>query len=136
KIGDRAGALTASEMIVTRYEANIGLAKSPLDEGRYLVHAAAGPLRAELHDRTLALLGRLEEKSCTPTLPGSLPDWRAAAAVALARRMSETADFATLPILGDALEEAGCGDAEILRHCREVGEHGGRCWVVEMVRRD
>jgi ATP-dependent Clp protease ATP-binding subunit ClpA len=38
-----------------------------------------------------------------------------------------------LPVLGDALEEAGCTDQEILGHCHEPGEHSDRCWVVELL---
>ncbi len=41
--------------------------------------------------------------------------------------------FDRLPILADALEEAGCRDADILGHCREPGEHVRGCWVVDLV---
>lgn len=35
-----------------------------------------------------------------------------------------------LPILADALEEAGCEDVLLLRHCRECAEHDSTCWVL------
>jgi hypothetical protein len=38
-----------------------------------------------------------------------------------------------LPILGDALEDAGCTDAEILSHCRGAGPHVRGCWVVDLL---
>jgi hypothetical protein len=38
--------------------------------------------------------------------------------------------FAELPILADALEEAGCRDDRILRHLRERMEHTKDCWVL------
>jgi hypothetical protein len=41
--------------------------------------------------------------------------------------------FDRLPILADALEEAGCTDAEILSHCRGPGPHVRGCWVVDLV---
>jgi hypothetical protein len=41
--------------------------------------------------------------------------------------------FDRLPILADALEEAGCTDAEILSHCRQPGEHVRGCWVVDLI---
>jgi hypothetical protein len=41
--------------------------------------------------------------------------------------------FDRLPILADALEEAGCTDAEILKHCRGPGPHVRGCWVVDLV---
>jgi hypothetical protein len=41
--------------------------------------------------------------------------------------------FEQMPILADALEEAGCDDAEILRHCREPGVHVRGCWVLDLI---
>lgn len=41
--------------------------------------------------------------------------------------------FDRLPILGDALEEAGCTNAEILAHCRGPGPHVRGCWVVDLL---
>jgi hypothetical protein len=38
-----------------------------------------------------------------------------------------------MPILGDALEDAGCSDAEILEHRRSATEHVRGCWVVDLV---
>jgi hypothetical protein len=49
----------------------------------------------------------------------------------LAQRIYDERDFAALPVLADALEEAGCADADILRHCREPGPHVRGCWVVD-----
>ena len=59
--------------------------------------------------------------------------WRTEAAVGLALRMYDDRDFAAMPILADALEEAGCDDADILTHCREPGVHVRGCWVVDLV---
>ena len=36
-----------------------------------------------------------------------------------------------LPILADALEEAGCTDADILEHLRGSGPHLRGCWAVD-----
>jgi hypothetical protein len=41
--------------------------------------------------------------------------------------------FDRLPILADALEEAGCTDAEVLAHCRGPGPHVRGCWVVDLI---
>jgi hypothetical protein len=38
-----------------------------------------------------------------------------------------------MPILADALEDAGCDNADILQHCRGAGEHVRGCWVVDLV---
>ena len=41
--------------------------------------------------------------------------------------------FDRLPVLADALEEAGCGHANILAHCRGPGPHVRGCWVVDLI---
>jgi hypothetical protein len=61
------------------------------------------------------------------------PRWRTAAATELARAAYESRDFGALPILADALQEAGCEDAEVLAHCRAGGPHVRGCWVVDGV---
>jgi hypothetical protein len=50
----------------------------------------------------------------------------------LARTIEET-NFALLPILADALQDAGCRDASILEHCKREGGHVPGCWVVDLV---
>jgi hypothetical protein len=60
-------------------------------------------------------------------------DWRTPPAVGLARSMYETREFGAMPILADALEEAGCDNPDILTHCREPGQHVRGCWVVDLV---
>jgi hypothetical protein len=41
--------------------------------------------------------------------------------------------FDRLPILGDALEDAGCTDRDILDHCRGPGPHVRGCWAVDLL---
>jgi hypothetical protein len=51
---------------------------------------------------------------------------------ALAQAIYDENAFDRLPILADALEEAGCTDPEILNHCRSEGAaHVRGCWVVD-----
>jgi hypothetical protein len=52
---------------------------------------------------------------------------------ALANQMYEARDFFAMPILADALQEAGCDNTEILDHCRCSGPHVRGCWVVDLV---
>jgi anti-anti-sigma factor len=61
------------------------------------------------------------------------PQWRTATAIAIACQMSETRDFHAMPILADALQDAGCDSAQILDHCRGPGPHICGCWVVDLV---
>jgi hypothetical protein len=51
--------------------------------------------------------------------------------VRLAQALYDSRDFRAMPVLGDALEEAGCCDAVILEHCRRPGEHYRGCVVVD-----
>jgi len=44
-----------------------------------------------------------------------------------------TLDNARLAILANALEEAGCDDADILAHCRGLWPHVRGCWVVDIL---
>jgi hypothetical protein len=59
--------------------------------------------------------------------------WRTQTAVALARQMNESRDFSPMPILADALEDAGCSHAAILDHLRGPGPHVRGCWVLALV---
>jgi hypothetical protein len=61
------------------------------------------------------------------------PAWRTSTAVALAQQMYDSRDFGIMPILGDALQDAGCDIADILDHCRGPGPHVRGCWVVDLV---
>jgi hypothetical protein len=61
------------------------------------------------------------------------PEWRTDTAVALAAQMYECRDFSAMPILADALQDAGCDSADILDHCRGAGPHVRGCWVVDLV---
>ncbi|HEY1188637.1 MAG TPA: hypothetical protein VGE74_13370 [Gemmata sp.] len=60
--------------------------------------------------------------------------WRTDNAVALARQMYSSRDFSAMPILADALQDAGCDSGAILRHCRDPKQvHVCGCWVVDSV---
>lgn len=51
----------------------------------------------------------------------------------LAQTIYEERRWEDLPILADALEEAGCDNADMLAHCRGTGGHVRGCWVVDTV---
>jgi hypothetical protein len=64
------------------------------------------------------------------------PGWKRynnGAVVHLAQTVSDEQDFSHLPVLADALEDAGCTDAAILEHCRRPGGHVRGCWVVDLI---
>jgi hypothetical protein len=51
----------------------------------------------------------------------------------LAESIYDDRAFDRLPILADAVEEAGCTDIDILIHCRGPGPHARGCWVVDAI---
>lgn len=62
------------------------------------------------------------------------PDWLTDTVVALARGMDASGDFSAVPILADALQDAGCADSVILDRCRAPsGVHCRGNWVVDSV---
>src|SRR5262249_59617620 len=60
--------------------------------------------------------------------------WSDGLVVKLADAIHEEHAFDRMPILGDALEDAGCADQRILSHCREGKRHARGCWVLESIR--
>ncbi|MCE9563547.1 MAG: hypothetical protein K8U57_16015 [Planctomycetes bacterium] len=61
-------------------------------------------------------------------------EWRTSTAIAIAQQMYESRDFSAMPILADALQDAGCDNDDILDHCRDEKQvHVRGCWVVDLV---
>jgi hypothetical protein len=66
--------------------------------------------------------------------PNFDPIWRTDTAVTLAKQIYESREFSALPILADALQDAGCDNEPILSHCRDTNQvHVRGCWVVDLV---
>jgi len=59
--------------------------------------------------------------------------WLTETVVTLAAGIVADCAFDRLPILADALEEAGCDDGEMLNHLRGNRPHKRGCWVVDLV---
>ena len=59
--------------------------------------------------------------------------WEGGTVVQFARGIYEDRAFDRMPILGDALEEAGCTHEAVLEHCRSGDEHLRGCWVLDSV---
>jgi hypothetical protein len=59
--------------------------------------------------------------------------WNDGTVVKLARTIYDDRGFEDLPVLADALEDAGCTDEAILGHCRGPGPHVRGCWVVDLL---
>ncbi len=57
--------------------------------------------------------------------------WKQCLIPRMARIIYHKRCFRNLPILADALEEAGCHDEALLSHCRNPVDHVRGCWVVD-----
>jgi hypothetical protein len=61
------------------------------------------------------------------------PSWRTRVVMGLAAAIDAELAFDRLPILADALEDAGCADTRLLAHCRGPGPHVDCCWALAAV---
>lgn len=59
--------------------------------------------------------------------------WNGGTVPVLGRRIYDNRAFEYMPILGDALEEAGCEETAILDHCRSRDRHVRGCWVLDLL---
>jgi hypothetical protein len=107
-------------------------------------HSARRAYENAANEATLAAQNRDAERAAQAALLrdiyGNLyrhvatdPAWLTSTVTALAQAIYADRAFDRLPILADALEDAGCSDADILAHCRGGGEHVRGCWVVDLL---
>ncbi len=61
------------------------------------------------------------------------PEWRTETVLALASAIEAEHAFDRMPILADALEEAGCDEQPMLDHLRGPGPHSRGCWVLDLI---
>jgi hypothetical protein len=109
---------------------------------------AAGSRTWETLIATLWRLGPFSDKTCQVALLydcfGPFPfrpvavaaswlAWNDGAVRKMAQAIYDERAFDRLPLLADALEDAGCTSADILAHCRGPGPHVRGCWVVDLV---
>jgi hypothetical protein len=64
-------------------------------------------------------------------LPRRVLRWGDGSLLRLAEVIDAEGRFAELPVLADALEEAGCGNAHLIEHCRGPNGHRPGCWALE-----
>jgi hypothetical protein len=98
--------------------------------------ASASPTR----QRELAAQAEILRDLFGPLLHRALPagaldaryrTWNDGTVTRLAQAIHEEGAFERLPILADALEEAGCDNEEVLAHLREPRMHFRGCWIVD-----
>jgi anti-anti-sigma regulatory factor len=105
--------------------------------GKILVCGVPGPLGDVLAATRLDEVTGVRKQE----VPGGrlrLPEpswlaWNGGTVPRLVRAIGSEGAFDRMPVLADALEEAGCTDADILGHCRSGGPHLPDCWVLGLL---
>ncbi len=61
------------------------------------------------------------------------PVWLSLVVTGVAQQIYLERSFDSVPILADALEDAGCDNAELLNHLRGPGPHVRGCWAIDLL---
>jgi hypothetical protein len=126
-----AKALISSHLDFYAQHAAWSVTSVPDVEGRYILPTTDEQEDAERE----AQCALLRELFGNPFRPAAIePDWlswEGGTVPRIARAIYDDRAFDLLPILADALEDAGCTDAVILDHCRGPGPHVRGCWVLD-----
>lgn len=92
---------------------------------------------AELASEFRRQVGLVHEVFGNPFRPAHLREhalaWNEGVVRRLAEGIYDDKAFDSMPVLGDALEDAGCTDADVLAHCHERAEHVRGCWVLDLI---
>lgn len=111
---------------------------------RHAAEATMAALRADWGWLAWMAFGGLKQHHCAilrdlfgnPFRPVQMnPRWFTTIVQALSEQIYQERDFALMPLLGDALQDAGCACTEILDHCTEQ-VHVRGCWLIDLLRVD
>jgi hypothetical protein len=99
-----------------------------------IIAAVGGRVLAASGDEMAAQSRLLRYLFGNPVRPVLLdPAWLNATVVGMARVIYDGRQFDDLPILADALEDAGCADADLLSHLRGPGPHARGCHALDAI---
>ena len=109
-----------------------GITRLTADDALGMLSHFTGEFGIPTGDRLAALLRDIFGNPFRPV--AFAPEWRTDTAITLARTMYDSREFIAMPILADALQDAGCDNADILDHCRDgTLSHVRGCWVCDLV---
>jgi hypothetical protein len=106
---------------------SIGAAEDTAAELRRIAGAEARQLQCAL------LRDVFDNLFFAMTIPAHVLAWSDRTIPRIAQGIYEKRRFGDLPILADALLDAGCDDETILSHCRSDGPHVRGCWVIDLI---
>jgi hypothetical protein len=133
----RAGKVQASPMSMGTAAAEAAKwVVHPLAESAAHIAASACAMASEsVADERQYQAGLLRCVMANPfmTKPDLDRSWLNGTVARLAQAIYDERAFDRMPILADALEDAGCHDENLLRHCRHAAEHCRGCWVVDLL---
>jgi hypothetical protein len=82
-------------------------------------------------ESTVALIRDLFNPFQPLTLYPTWLTWNDGTVPKIAQGVYDEGALDRMPVLADALEEAGCADQSLLSHCRQPGPHVRGCWLVD-----
>jgi hypothetical protein len=125
----------AARSIITCREDVSWMAELSAENGTALAAAFARDEVAAFREEDLGQAELLRDIFGNPFHPVTFsPSWRTETAVSLAKQMYDAREFGAMPILADALQDAGCDNEDILNHCRDTNQvHVRGCWVCDLV---
>jgi hypothetical protein len=135
---------STSSIFASDAAANL-LSHPPSGTVAFVARAAANAVSVtlfpgEIHDETRRTVEKIAQVALFRDIAGNpfrpmiiAPARLSSSVVRIARSIYDDRRFENMPILADALEDAGCHDTDILNHCRQPGEHVRGCWVVDLL---
>ena len=100
-----------------------------VDEGRVALSPALGAAERQPLDAAGQPLP-------LPVIDPTWLAWNFRCVPLLATAVRERRAFDIMPILADALEDAGCSDSVLLDHCRLAATHTASCWAIRLLLND
>ncbi|MBM3979647.1 MAG: hypothetical protein FJ304_05075 [Planctomycetes bacterium] len=89
-------------------------------------------MRRRLHEAFAVLVREIVGNPFRPITFN--PDWRSSDVMLLASGIYAERAFDRMPILADALQDAGCDSDDILHHLRDtIAPHVRGCWALDLV---
>jgi hypothetical protein len=102
--------------------------------------AALGGRKKERHHQAILVLDIFGNPFCPVSLDPAWLTWKDGTIPKMAQVIYQDRhmpagqlDPDRMAILGDALEDAGCSDPDILGHCRGPGPHVRGCWLIDLI---